>query len=38
MLMGLRQLAMLVGPLLAALLIAVAGNGAGAVADARGLA
>ncbi len=38
MLMGLRQLSMLVGPLLAALLIAVAGNGAGAVADARGLA
>jgi hypothetical protein len=38
MLMGLRQLSMLVGPLLAALLIAVGGNGAGAVADARGLA
>jgi MFS family permease len=38
MLMGLRQLSMLVGPLLAALLIAVAGNSAGAVADARGLA
>jgi MFS family permease len=40
MLMGLRQLSMLVGPLLAALLIAVAGDGmgAGAVADARGLA
>ena len=38
MLMGLRQLSMLVGPLIAALLIAVAGNGAGAVADARGLA
>jgi MFS family permease len=38
MLMGLRQLSMLVGPLLAAVLIAVAGDGAGAVADARGLA
>ena len=38
MLMGLRQLSMLVGPLLAALLIAVAGEGGGAVADARGLA
>jgi len=38
MLMGLRQLSMLVGPLLAALLIAVAGDGAGAVPDARGLA
>lgn len=38
MLMGLRQLSMLVGPLLAALLIALAGNGAGAVADARSLA
>jgi len=38
MLMGLRQLSMLVGPLLAALLIALAGDGASAVADARGLA
>ena len=38
MLMGLRQLSMLVGPLLAALLIAVAGEGGGVVADARGLA
>lgn len=37
-LMGLRQLSMLVGPLLAAGLLAIAGNGAGVVADARGLA
>ncbi|WP_308600602.1 MFS transporter [Massilia sp. Dwa41.01b] len=39
--MGLRQLAMLAGPLLAAVLIALAGNGAQAgaqLADARGLA
>jgi len=38
MLMGLRQLAMLLGPLLAALLIALGGHGTGAMADARGLA
>jgi MFS family permease len=37
-LMGLRQLSMLVGPLLAAGLLAIAGNGSGVVADARGLA
>ena len=38
MLMGLRQLSMLAGPLLAAGLIAVSGEGAGHLADARGLA
>jgi MFS family permease len=38
MLMGLRQLSMLVGPLIAAGLLAMAGNGSGVVADARGLA
>ena len=38
MLMGLRQLSMLAGPLLAALLIALAGDSGGMVADARGLA
>lgn len=40
MLMGLRQLSMLLGPLLAAALLAVAGSGDGgdAVSDARGLA
>lgn len=38
MLMGLRQLSMLVGPLLAALLIALAGDEAGGLSDARGLA
>jgi MFS family permease len=38
MMMGLRQLSMLVGPLIAAGLLAVAGNGSGVVADARGLA
>ncbi len=38
LLMGLRQVSMLVGPLLAAGLLAIAGNGAGVVADARGLA
>ncbi len=38
MLMGMRQLTMLAGPLLAALLIALAGDSGGAVRDARGLA
>ncbi|TFW17114.1 MFS transporter [Duganella callida] len=38
MLMGLRQVSMLIGPLLAAGLLAVAGNGNGVVSDARGLA
>lgn len=38
MLMGLRQLSMLVGPLLAALLIALAGDSAGGLSDARALA
>lgn len=38
MLMGLRQLSMLAGPLLAALLIALAGDSGGMVGDARGLA
>lgn len=38
MLMGLRQLAMLAGPLIAAGLIAVAGDSAGTLSDARGLA
>jgi MFS family permease len=39
MLMGLRQLSMLVGPLLAAGLLAISGSsGSGAVTDARGLA
>jgi MFS family permease len=37
-LMGLRQLSMLVGPLMAAGLLAVAGDGSGVIADARGLA
>jgi MFS family permease len=37
-LMGLRQLSMLVGPLLAAGLLAMAGDGSGAIADAHGLA
>jgi len=37
-LMGLRQLSMLVGPLIAAGLLAMAGDGGGVVADARGLA
>lgn len=37
-LMGLRQLSMLVGPLIAAGLLATAGDGGGVVADARGLA
>jgi MFS family permease len=37
-LMGLRQLSMLIGPLLAAGLLAMAGDGGGVVADARGLA
>lgn len=37
-LMGLRQLSMLVGPLMAAGLLAIGGNGGGAVSDARGLA
>ncbi|MYM97122.1 MFS transporter [Duganella vulcania] len=38
-LMGLRQVSMLIGPLLAAGLLAISGNGAdGVVADARGLA
>jgi MFS family permease len=37
-LMGLRQLSMLVGPLMAAGLLAIGGNGDGAVSDARGLA
>jgi MFS family permease len=37
-LMGLRQLSMLIGPLLAAGLLAMAGNGSGMIADARGLA
>jgi MFS family permease len=38
MLMGVRQMSMLVGPLLAALLIAFAGDGAGGISDAPGLA
>src|SRR5471032_2700946 len=38
MLMGMRQLTMLAGPLLAAALIALAGDGGGAVANGRGLA
>lgn len=38
MLMGMRQLTTLAGPLLAALLIALAGDSGGAVRDARGLA
>ena len=38
MLMGMRQLTTLAGPLLAAALIALAGDGGGAVANARGLA
>ena len=37
-LMGLRQLSMLVGPLMAAGLLAMAGDGSGVIADARGLA
>ena len=36
--MGMRQVSMLVGPLIAAGLLALAGNGNGAVSDARGLA
>jgi len=35
--MGLRQLTMLAGPVLAALLIALSGDGGGAIADGRGL-
>ncbi|NYE60884.1 MFS family permease [Duganella sp. 1224] len=38
MMMGLRQVSMLVGPLLAAGLLALAGHGKGALSDARGLA
>jgi MFS family permease len=38
MLMGMRQLTMLAGPLLAAALLAIAGDGSGAVTDLRGLA
>lgn len=37
-LMGIRQITMLLGPLLAAGLLALAGDGSGAVSDARGLA
>ncbi|SHN32548.1 Major Facilitator Superfamily protein [Duganella sacchari] len=36
--LGMRQVSMLVGPLIAAGLLALAGNGNGAVSDARGLA
>jgi MFS family permease len=38
MMMGLRQVSMLVGPLLAAGLLALAGDGKGAISDGRGLA
>jgi MFS family permease len=38
MTMGLRQLSMLLGPLLAAGLLAIGGNGSGALTNARGLA
>ncbi len=38
MMMGLRQMSMLVGPLLAAGLLVMAGDGKGAISDARGLA
>jgi MFS family permease len=38
MLMGLRQVSMLAGPLLAAGLLAIGGNSSGAITDARGLA
>jgi MFS family permease len=38
MLMGLRQLSMLIGPLLAAGLLAFSGDSGGVIADARGLA
>lgn len=37
-LMGLRQLSMLIGPLMAAGLLALSGNSGGVIADARGLA